>query len=86
MNYWTYPTPKGSFFIVERSSRRVEVYFGKSHLGHHRSPVEAAERLGSGDHPALKCSPETGKTLGVPLGVHNWEYIRPHAIRRSFRK
>ena len=76
MNYWTYTTPEGEFFIVERWSRGVDLFFGQDRLGHYRSPVEAAERVGKGDHPPLRCAPEDGKTLGVPLAVHEWTFVR----------
>ena len=76
MNYWTYTTPEGVFSIVERSSRGVDLYFGQHRVGHYRSPVEAAERVGKGEHPPLPCTPENGKTLRVPLAVHEWAFVR----------
>ncbi len=74
MRYWTHATDKGVFSIVERSSKGVDAYFGKAQIGHYRSPSEAAEALGRGDHSALACTPEDGKSLGVPE-VHAWTFV-----------
>ena len=76
MNYWTFSTSKGVFSIVERTSRGVDLYFGQHLVGYYRSPVQAAEQVGNGDHPALPCAPDDGRTLGVPLAVHEWTFIR----------
>lgn len=76
MNYWKFDTSKGSFSIVERSSRGVDVYFDQNLLSHYRNPVQAAEKIGSGDHPELACAPDNGKSLGVPSAVHEWKFIR----------
>lgn len=85
MNYWTYATREGAFSIVERSSRGVDVYFGQSLVGHFRSPVEAAEAVGNGNHQALSCVPDNGKSLGVPTAVHDWTFVhanKSRAVRR----
>src|ERR1019366_1924701 len=76
LNYWTYTTTEGVFSIVERASRGVDLFFGQHRVGHYRNPVEAAEQVGKGNHPALPCAPEDGKTLGVPLAVHEWMFVR----------
>jgi hypothetical protein len=76
LNYWKYETPKGSFSIVERSSRGVDAYFGQNLVAHYRSPVEAAEQIGNGNHPELPCAPDNGKSLGVPAAVHEWTFLR----------
>jgi hypothetical protein len=76
LSYWTFATPQGEFSIVERTSRGVDLFFGQKHVGFYRSAVEAAERLGAGDHPALPCAPDTGETLKVPHAVHAWKFNR----------
>jgi hypothetical protein len=76
LSYWTFATSQGEFSIVERTSRGVDLFFGKQHVGFYRSAVEAAERLAAGDHPVLPCAPENGETLSVPLAVHNWKFNR----------
>ena len=76
MAYWTYQTSSGLFTIVERKSRGVDLYFGQTHLGHHPSPVEAAELAAKGEHPPLPCAPEDGRSLGLPEAVHNWRFSR----------
>ena len=76
MNYWTYQTTAGVFSIVERTSRGVDLYFGDMHVGHYNSPVEAAEQVARGDHPPLACAPDDGKTLGLPVAVHEWKFVR----------
>ena len=76
MNYWTYATSAGVFSIVERTSRGVDLYFGENLVGHYRSPVQAAEAVGMGNHPELTCAPENGKSLGVPLAAHEWTFVR----------
>ncbi len=86
MNKWTFETTCGHFAIVERASRGVDLYFVDQHLGHYRTPVEAAEAAGNGTHPELRCAPEDGKSLGVPPGVHNWTFSRAVVDARSFRK
>jgi len=63
------------FSIVERSSRGVDLYFGQTHVGHYSNPLLAAEELAQGNHPALPCAPEDGKSLGVPSAVHNWQFV-----------
>jgi hypothetical protein len=74
LNYWTFPTTQGVFSIAERSSRGVDLYFGHQRVGYYRSPVEAAEQVGTGNHPPLPCAPEDGKSLGVPSAVHKWNF------------
>jgi hypothetical protein len=76
LNYWKYETPKGVFSIVERSSRGVDAYFGQSLVARYKSPVQAAEKIGTGNHPELACAPEDGKSLGVPPMVHEWIFVR----------
>lgn len=76
MSYWTFPTSQGTFSIVERTSRGVDLFFGQHRVGYYRSAVEAAEEVGKGNHPALPCAPEDGKSLGVPNAVHDWTYVR----------
>lgn len=76
-NYWTYSTLEGVFSIVERHGRGVDLFFGQSFVKHYRNPVAAAEELGNGEHPALPCAPDTGKSLRVPTGIHNWTFVRP---------
>lgn len=76
MSYWTYPTSQGAFLIVERASRGVDLFFGQQHLAYYRSPVEAADEVGNGNHPKLPCVPEDGKSLGVPRAVHKWTFVR----------
>jgi hypothetical protein len=76
LNYWTFATSHGAFSIVERASRGVDLFFDQHRVGHYRNPVEAAEQVGKGNHPALPCAPEDGKTLGVPLAVHEWTFVR----------
>ena len=75
MNYWMHATRKGVFSIVERSSRGVDLYFGQGLVGHYRNPVQAAEEVANGNHPALTCAPDDGKSLGVPPAVHDWTFI-----------
>jgi hypothetical protein len=76
LNYWKFATSAGIFTIVERSSRGVDVYFGQDRIGHYRSPVQAAEEVANGSHPILPCAPDDGKSLGVPVAVHNWTFVR----------
>ena len=76
MSYWTFATSQGAFSIVERASRGVDLFFGQQRIAYYRSPVEAAEEAGKGNHPTLPCAPEDGKTLGVPLAVHEWIFVR----------
>ena len=76
MNYWTYQTTAGVFSIIERTSRGVDLYFGETHIGYYSSPVEAAEQVGRGEHPPLGCAPDNGKSLGLPIAVHEWKFIR----------
>jgi hypothetical protein len=53
LNYWTYATSAGDFSIVERHSRGVDLYFGRSFIAHYSNPVAAAEDAASGKHPAF---------------------------------
>ena len=76
MNYWKFETSKVIFSIVERTSRGVDAYFGKNLLTQYRSPVVAAEEISAGNHPELVCSPDDGKTLGVPSAVREWTFVR----------
>jgi hypothetical protein len=76
LGYWTYGTDKGVLTIVERTSRGVDVYFGQLLITRYRSPVDAAEQLAKGNHPALPCAPDDGKSLGVPSAVHHWTFTR----------
>jgi hypothetical protein len=76
LNYWTYQTNAGVFSIIERTSRGVDLYFEQIHLGHYRSPVDAAEQAGRGDHPPLECAPDDGKSLKLPTAVHEWKFMR----------
>jgi hypothetical protein len=76
MSYWTFTTPKGMFSIVERTSRGVDLFFDSQPLGYYRDPVQAAEEVGSGVHKPLPCAPDTGKSLGVPMAVYEWTYVR----------
>lgn len=58
--------PAGDFSIVERHSRGVDLYFGRSAIGHYRNPVMVAEEVGSGSHSALWCEPNrqiVGRTV-----------------------
>jgi hypothetical protein len=75
LNYWTYATTAGVFSIVERSSRGVDLFFGQNHIGHYSNPLLAAEELAKGNHPALACAPEDGKSLCVPSAVHDWQFV-----------
>jgi hypothetical protein len=75
LSHWTFLTPKGLFAIAERTSKGVDVFFDNDYLGHYTSPVEAAEAVASGDHPALLCAPDDGKSLGVPPAVHEWTFV-----------
>jgi hypothetical protein len=76
MAQWSFQTSSGIFSIVERGRRGVDLYFGGAHLGYHRSPVEAAELAAKGEHPPLSCAPENGKSLGLPMAVHEWRFTR----------
>lgn len=76
MSYWTCATDKGIFSIVERASRGVDACFGQTMIGHFRSPVQAAEAVGKGNHSGLPCAPRDGQSLGVPSGVHQWMFVR----------
>jgi hypothetical protein len=76
LSYWTHATSAGDFSIVERHARGVDLYFGSSFVAHYRNPVMAADAAGCGNHPALTCAPENGKSLGVPPSVHNWTFVR----------
>jgi hypothetical protein len=74
VSYWTHRTGKGLFSIVERP-RGVDAYFGQSLIGHYRSPVQAAEAVGKGEHAGLACAPEDGRSLCVP-NVQDWIFVR----------
>ena len=76
MSSWIFATSQGTFSIVERASRGVDLLFNQQLVGHYRTPVEAAEEVGRGNHPTLPCAPENGKTLGVPHAVHDWTFVR----------
>jgi hypothetical protein len=76
LNRWTYATTEGDFWIVERSGRGVDLYFGNSFIAHYRNPVEAAEDVGGGTHAALPCAPKNGKSLRVPSALHDWKFLR----------
>lgn len=75
MSHWTFLTPKGLFVIAERTSKGVDLFFDNDYLGRYTSPVEAAEAAASGNHPALLCAPDDGKSLGVPPAVHDWAFV-----------
>jgi hypothetical protein len=38
--------------------------------------ITARLKLGRGDHPPLACTPNDGKTLGLPVAVHEWKFVR----------
>ena len=75
MSYWMHVTNKGTFSIVELPSKGVDAYFGQALIGHYRSPVQAAEAVGNGDHAGLPCAPEDGRSLGVP-NVCAWTFVK----------
>ena len=75
MSHWTFLSQKGIFSIAERTSKGVDVFFDNHRIGHFASPVEAAEAVASGNHPALPCAPDDGKSLGVPPAVHDWTFV-----------
>ena len=74
LGHWTFLTPKGIFVVAECASKGVDVFFDRDYIGHYKSPVEAAQAVASGNHPALLCAPEDGKSLGVPPAVHDWTF------------
>jgi len=74
LGHWTFLTPKGIFVVAECASKGVDVFFDRDYVGHYKSPVEAAQAVASGNHPALLCAPEDGKSLGVPPAVHDWTF------------
>jgi hypothetical protein len=75
MAYWRYDTSKGAFIIAERSTKGVDLYFGESVIGHYSTPRDAAIAAGNGDHFALPCAPDDGKSLGVPPAASAWKFV-----------
>jgi hypothetical protein len=73
--FWLHETSEGIFTIVERSTRGVDLYFGKQIVGQFRSPREAAEQTGDGGHLPLPCAPDNGLSLGVPMAVSEWKFF-----------
>ena len=75
MVYWAYVTSKGIFSIVERRSRGVDAYFGQTLIGQYRTPLQAADAVGKGEHAGLSCAPDDGRSLGVP-NVQSWTFVK----------
>jgi hypothetical protein len=75
MAFWRYDTSEGVFTIVERSTKGADLYFGPNVVGRYLTPRDAAVAAGNGDHAALPCAPEDGKSLGVSAVASEWTFV-----------
>jgi hypothetical protein len=72
---WLFKSNKGTFSIVERSAKGVDLFFDHTVVGQYVNPKDAAEHAGTGSHYPLPCAPDDGKSLGVPTDVSRWDFV-----------
>jgi hypothetical protein len=75
MARWLFKSDKGTFSIIERTTKGVDLFFDNAVVAQYASPKDAAESVGSGAHPPLSCAPDDGKVLGVPADVSRWQFV-----------